>query len=66
MRQEHTAWIIFEELSINMWFVAVFQDQMPSDLHPVRLQIPVNSRGVLRRQHVRSETRATRGDASHD
>jgi hypothetical protein len=68
MRQKHTGQIIFEELSIDIRFVAVFQDQiqLPSDLHAVRLQIPANSRGVLRRHHIRGETRRTREDASHD
>jgi hypothetical protein len=66
MRQEHTARIIFEELSIDMRFVAVFQDQMPSDLHPVSLQIPANIRRVLGSDHVRGEIRPTRGNASHD
>jgi hypothetical protein len=46
--------------------VAVSHDQMPSDLHPVRLQIQANIHGVLRRHHARSETNPTRGDASHD
>jgi hypothetical protein len=40
MRQEHTAQMIFEELSTDTQIIAVFQEQRPSDLHPVGLQIP--------------------------
>jgi hypothetical protein len=38
----------------------------PPNLHPDRVQIPANNRGVLRLHHVRTETRATRGDVTHD
>jgi hypothetical protein len=65
VRQKDSSDIVFEKISIDVRFGALFQDQMLPNRHPGCLESPVKSRGILRYHHIRDKTRATCRDARH-